>query len=204
MTPRKKVFAKRFCDAFAEQWKEDSANANGILRAYQHDTTWTEYMLGKEDSFLSRLSEQLHHAMAREWFKLDVVYYDEGQNLYPPGGMYPACFHVIIEHENQGDVEREMWKLLMFRSPLKVLIFYDYLEYEKEQNPEKARWLDEKLTGLFRMGEAADAIWPEADNTEYLFLVGNRSQEGQIPVWRDWIVNQGNFGEARRRLEGSP
>ena len=29
---------------------------------------------------------------------------------------------VIIEHENDCDIEKEMWKLLMFRSPLKVLV----------------------------------------------------------------------------------
>ena len=202
MTPKTKVFAKRFCDAFIEQWKEDSANANDILHAYSHDTPWTEYMVKKEDSFLSRLSKNLSHEMAREWYTLDVVYYDEKQNLFRSEG-YPACLHVIVEHENQGDVEEEMWKLLMFRSPLKVLIFYDYNEYEKEQNPRKARWLDEKLIELFRMGEEVDAIWAEAKDTEYLFLVGNRSQEGKVPIWKDWIVTQGDFGEARRRLEGS-
>ena len=200
-SPQKKVSAKRFRDGFSQQWKEDAAKTNDIIDAYRCNKTWTKYMLGKEDSFLSRLSEKLSYAMAREWYTLDVTYYDEDQNLYRDGG-YPACLHVIVEHENENDVETEMWKLLMFRSPLKVLIFYDWPEYKKEKRPERAKWLDEKLIKLFRMGEDVDAIWPEANDTEYLFLIGNTSQAGQIPVWQDWIVTDG-FGEARRRLEES-
>ena len=37
-----------------------------------------------------------------------------------------------------------MWKLLMWRSPLKVLIFYDYLEEEKAKHPNLDAWLEKK------------------------------------------------------------
>lgn len=199
MTPNKKICAKCFCVAFAEQWKDDVTNENDILVAYPDYKQRTAYMLGREDSFLSRLSKKLCCAMAREWYKLDAVFYDENQNLCHRG-MYPACFHVIVEHENNDDVETEMWKLLMFRSPLKVLIFYDWSENQKQISPQRAKWLDKKLLKLFSMGENVDALWPEANDTEYLFLVGNQSEEGQI-VWRNWTVNQGDFGKARQKHE---
>jgi len=42
---------------------------------------------------------------------------------------------LAIEHENGCDVETEMWKLAHWRSPLKVLVFYDF----DMQDREKAR-----------------------------------------------------------------
>ena len=186
--------ARQFLKAFRQQWEEE--NADDIRPIYPEKRLWTGFMLGKKgachDSFLHRVSIRLNLQMAREWYTLDCVYYREETNLYGDGG-YPACLQVLIEHENGEDVETEMYKLLMFRSPLKVLIFYDYDEDRK--NTEKSRtWLQRKLTTLLDMGRQVDSHWPEADNTEYLFLVGNREDEKQLPRWRYLIVNGGNFG----------
>lgn len=198
------VSAMDFCDAFAKQWKEDMDSSQGrdaILDAYKYETPWTEYMLAGERPFLHRLLTKLHSSldgrlmMGREWYTLDAVYYEEGACIYRPpkdGGPYPDCLHVIIEHENAGDVETEMWKLLMFRSPLKVLIFYDYRDDDKETD-EKKEWLARKESKLFEMGRKVERRCSEADNVKYLFLVGNRSEEGQLPCWRYLAVEQGGF-----------
>ena len=176
-----------------------------ILHAYENDKRWTEYMLAKkeapyEDSFLRRLATRLSApplAMGREWYTLDAVYYEAKKDsyIYCPkgGGPYPNCLHVIVEHENAGDVETEMWKLLMFRSPLKVLIFYDYRDDDK-RTEEKRDWLKNKLEKLFKMGRAVEGACPEADNVGYLFLVGNRSEDEQPPRWRYCVVERGDFG----------
>ncbi|MDE0032885.1 MAG: hypothetical protein OXU75_07125 [Deltaproteobacteria bacterium] len=199
------VSAMDFCDAFTKQWKEDIDSSDGhdaILDAYKYETPWTEYMLAGERPFLRRLLKKLPSSldgrlmMGREWYTLDAVYYEEGTCIYRPpkdGGPYPDCLHVIIEHENAGDVETEMWKLLMFRSPLKVLIFYDYRDDCKKTDEKKEKWLAEKVSKLFEMGRAVERRWSEADNVEYLFLVGNRSEEGQIPCWRYLAVKPGGF-----------
>ena len=196
------VSAKDFCDAFAEQWNEDTdSGRDAILDAYEDNKRWTEYMLAKkEGSFLGRLLKKLPplgrrpSEMGREWYTLDAVYYEKDACIYRPkdGGPYPDCLHVIIEHENAGDVETEMWKLLMFRSPLKVLIFYDYRDDDKETD-EKKEWLARKVSKLFEMGWKVERRCSEADNVKYLFLVGNRSEEGQLPCWRYLAVEQGGF-----------
>ncbi len=112
-------------------------------------------------------------------------------------GNYPACLEVIIEHENDGDVRQEIWKLLSFRSPLKVLIFYDWDEHEKRtgrQSTDDSRrsWLHDQIEAFFRMGRAFDIRWPEADDTEYLFLVGNRDMH-EIIQWRRLTARSGEF-----------
>ncbi len=187
---KKTISAECFCKAFSKLWQDEAKKRDTILRAYPDETGWTEYMLGKKgasptDSFLWRVSERLSFTMGKEWYTLDAVYYDKASDLYPrgPRGPYPTCLYVIVEHENRNEhVETEMWKLLQWRSPLKVLIFYDYREGKKKAY--------EKLKNLFEMGKKVDVVCSEANDTEYLFLVGSRSQDDEVPVWRYWTVNQ--------------
>ena len=35
-------------------------------------------------------------------------------------------------------------------------------------------WLDEKFASLFRLDKAVRDAWPESEDSEYVFLVGNR------------------------------
>ena len=196
--------ALQFCNTFAKQWKNDTVIfADDILEGFIDDTTWTNYMVSNENSFLSRVAEGMNLSITKEYGKLDAVYYNEGdQNniLFQPNELYMHCLHVIIEHENRNRVEQEMHKLLLHRSPLKVLIFYDYPEFKKAQNQKFAQWLDDKLSQLFVLGKAVNDAWSEAENTEYLFLVGNRIEENEIPQWRYWILNPVDFKASGSRL----
>jgi len=191
------VASEDFRNAFAEQWAEDvTLRTNDILQAYPHEKPWTQYMLTGQDSLLSRMLVRLAPgaarplAMTREFYTLDAVFYKTGETTYDPGGdaLYPDCLRVLIEHENKGDVEREMYKLLMFRSPLKVLIFYDYRDDERDRNKAKATWLSKKLDTLQRMRTAVNRCCEEAVNTEYLFLIGNRAGPNEMPAWRYGVI----------------
>ena len=178
---RQKVSARRFCKEFAELWSERvSQYGDAILQAYPNNRNWTAYMLKNETSLLGELSTRLELTMANGWYTLDAVYYQKCLSLQTrPRRKYvfPACMNVIIEHENGERVETEMWKLLMFRSPLKVLMFYD-------KTTDGNNWLRDKLKELLEMCRQVDAMWPEAGNTEYLFLVGNQADAGAMPFWR--------------------
>ena len=196
--------ALQFCNAFAEQWQTETERSEGnILEAYRGCTTWTDYMVTKEESFLSRLARGMNFAIIKEYGKFDAVYYNEGdQNniLFRSDELYMHCLHVIIEHENEDRVEQEMHKLLFHRSPLKVLIFYDWPEYKKAEKQNYARWLDDKLSQLFVLGKAVNEAWLEAEDTEYLFLVGNTIEENKIPQWRYLISKPVNFEASSSRL----
>ena len=132
----KKVSAEHFCDVFRDLWDVETKNNNPehIRCSYSKDSSWTDFMLGDKDkSFLYRVSVRLSLIMSMEWYTMDCVYYEKEANLIEDG-IYPACLDVYIEHENGDKVEEEMWKMLMFRAPLKVLIFYDYPEFKKTNN----------------------------------------------------------------------
>ena len=100
-------------------------------------------------------------------------------NLY-----YPSLLSVIIEHEhNLEKVEEEMWKLIFWRSPLKVLISYDWNDDEKTTANRKNKLL-QKLEKLSKMLVSANKAYPESKNTEYLFIIGNRDNVDSDIKWR--------------------
>ena len=195
--------AQYFCDAFAEQWNSDAQNNwDGIHYAFQNNTRWTALMLENQDSFLSRLADSLGYQISKEYAHRDAVYYrqeDINNVLFSNDSLYLHCLQAIIEHENGENVQAEMFEMLILRSPLKVLIFYDYDEFEKV-TPRREKWLDDKLNDLLELGNTVNAAWPEAEGVEYLFLVGNRLQENEIPVWRCWIIKSNIFHVAGAML----
>lgn len=148
-------------------------------------------MLEGDDPFLGRVCEEVSSEINQklvldtEWYRWDGVYYVDidRSNLFHYG-YFPATIDVAIEHENGKNVEQEMYKMLMLiRCPLKVLIFYDH----------GAIWLGTKVAELMNMGRKVELEWPEAENTEYLFLVGRRADEGNVPYWRSLVVESGEF-----------
>lgn len=72
--------------------------------------------------------------------------------------------------------------------------------YKKSGQKKKQIWLQEKLYKLLDMGEKVDARCREAENTEYLFLIGNRNTKWQLPKWRYLTVNAGHFSEVNKLI----
>lgn len=183
------VSVQDFRNAFFQQWNADRKSRGRTLRdAYRNATGRTAYMLGKKGdfskTFFDRLSRRLDQKALPERQNLDIVYYTtKAQNICHEERIRPARLNVIIEHENGKKVEEEMWKMLMWRAPLKVLVFYDWSDNERKNKPEKARWLEDKLIALFDMRHEVDALWPEANETAYLLLVGRSPKRGEPPCW---------------------
>ncbi|HED38889.1 MAG TPA: hypothetical protein ENJ13_00495 [Chromatiales bacterium] len=148
-------------------------------------------MFGNEGflaSIMTRLTEnKTELEYKREYYTLDALYVG-GENLYRQNRTYPSELNVLIEHEQGDNVEEEMWKLIFWRSPLKVIIFYDWNEYEKTTNARR-EWLDRKLIKLVDMLNKANAYFPENQETNYLFIIGNRVEKDQLPNWR-WASNK--------------
>ena len=48
-----------------------------------------------------------------------------------------------------------------------------------------------------KIGCLAEVEWPEAENTEYLFLVGNQIEVGELLCWRYLVVKSGKFGQCK-------
>ena len=89
---------------------------------------------------------------------------------------------VLIEHENDEYIEEEMWKLLMWRSPLKVLVCYDWAENEKT-TCKRIQWLKNKLDELADMARQVNETWNEAEETEYLIVIGTLNSDDNV-CWK--------------------
>ena len=182
----KKISATDFCQAFIEVWNQRIAMPDlAIVENYASSSKFTHDMLDR-DGILSTVCEKLSHLAnplyyTREWYTVDAIFFG-GQGIYREDLAYPSEIHAVIEHENASDVETEMWKLLHWRCPLKVLIFYDFNETDKARQS-RSDWLQKKLEALRKMYVAVDAFFPDAQDTEYLIIVGNRDVEGHVR-WR--------------------
>ena len=181
-----------FLEAFKNEWNyRVEKNRHEISDIYGDSNRWTSFMLGNEGflaSVMTRLDEnKTELEYKREYYTLDGLYVG-GENLYRQNRTYPSELNVLIEHEQGDNVEEEMWKLIFWRSPLKVIIFYDWNEYEKTTNARR-EWLDRKLIKLVDMLNKANAYFSENQETNYLFIIGSRVEKDQLPNWR-WASNK--------------
>ena len=138
------------------------------------------------DGFLHKVGAKLKRSVYREYYTIDCVFYQDEPDLVGGGG-YPAGFDAIIEHENGDRPEEEWWKLLMWRAPLKVLIFNDYSDEERLHNINRANWLVGKLEKFATMTRQMNDRWPgRRDDDDYLIVVGYTPIGQPLPHWR-WL-----------------
>lgn len=203
--------ADMFVHAFGCAWRQriaEDQEADRIARCFEDNKAWTEYMLslaprdepgGSRAGLLADVADRLVPNIAdlvyhgREIYTLDAVFAgrETGADLCNRlEGGYPSRLYALIEHENGEPLEEEMWKLLWWRAPLKVIIGYDYWQSERDSNPRKQTWLGTKLALLADMWQRVDAFFPENPASEYLVLIGAPrdlsadSRERELPAWR--------------------
>ena len=189
----KPIQPNEFLEAYKNEWISlIETDPKEVTEIYGNSKKkWTSYMLAK-DGFLSKVMNRLSDdnrrlEYKREYYTLDALYVS-GEDLFRENKIYPSQLHVLIEHEQGDNIEEEMWKLIFWRSPLKVIIFYDWNDYEKSTSARKD-WLTSKLNKLVDMLSHANSFFPENENTSYLFIIGNRIKENQLPQWR-WASNK--------------
>lgn len=186
-TPGRKISAQDFFEAFTQEWDGLCGQAPVTGRTpFDSRPAWTERMLGNE-GFLRRVMDRLvrpdrplHYK--REWYAVDALFVG-GADTYRDGLSYPSEVHALIEHEFAEDLETEMWKLLHWRAPLKVIINYDWADSEKS-TPQRRAYRSDKMAGLRRMRAQVAAFHPEAPDTEYLFLLACRATPDAPIEWR--------------------
>jgi hypothetical protein len=182
------ITSEQFLTSFKAEWTSlVSSSSQMILDIYPHKRDWTSFMLGT-GGFLTRVMDRLNKEGAgleyrSEYYTIDALFVS-GKDLFREHRTYPSELHVLIEHENADNIEEEMWKLLFWRAPLKVIIFYDWNEYEKPSSAFKQSWLKGKLKKLVEMRNTVNEFYPENQKTEYLLIFGNREYENQMIRWQ--------------------
>ena len=182
---------KIFLEAFLREWSSALRNyTEKDLQPYRNRTKWSDFILS-ENGFLNRVMLSIRPLMPsleykREYYTIEALFV-AGMDLFKEKYWYPSEVHALIEHEMDANVEEEMWKLLHWRSPLKVLIFYDWAEFEKTTEMRRA-WLTNKLRKLNSMIQEVNAFFPENESTEYLFIIGKQETASSIVEW-SWASN---------------
>ena len=189
---KNKIDHKHFIDAFIKEWNKILKDPNDKkLVPYSNQQEWTKFILDK-NRFLNKVMHSLKSLVPsleykREYYTVDALYVGR-ENLFNKNLWYPSEVHVLIEHEMGEKIEEEMWKLIHWRSPLKILMFYDWAESKKSTNNRKF-WLNKKLEYLSSMLDKVDSFYAENKKTEYLFIIGNQKTERSIVNW-SWASNQ--------------
>ena len=193
MTKLNLITAGEFLDAFRKTWDGMSeCEKDEASEKFQSKlaTPWTEYMLTGDNtadnnkSFLMHVAEKLGFSKWKEGCDGKNVHYIEYNRidmaLMRNYEEYPCSFDVLIEHENDQQPENEMWKLMLLRSPLKVIVFYDHYNKPELQ-------LNDKLDNMSCLLKKANAAFPENKKTCYLFIVGKVGEDNKLG-WRYYAL----------------
>ena len=186
------ISTNQFLDAFSSEWESRiTQNKNCLMSAYGDNRAWTDYMLsygGFLHAVMKRLSGLVDRLdYSKEIYTIDAMFVG-GEDMFRENLCYPSKLYALIEHEHGENLEEEMWKLIFWRAPLKVLIFYDWNEDQKTTSNRK-EWASNKLSFLMGMRDKANSLVKEPEETEYLFLFANRHVSGGDVVWH-WASNK--------------
>ncbi|HYA43039.1 MAG TPA: hypothetical protein VEF34_17185 [Syntrophobacteraceae bacterium] len=166
------ISPSEFVQAFADEWF-DAVDQGRVPKEGPYgseDDTWTGFIEG-EDGVLDRLRYRLKNGNNIQYafqsiFRFDAAYCMDRDD-------HPVCFTAFIEHEKGNHPEDEFQKLILVRAPLKVMIFYDWGEFEKNSQF-RQNWVKNKLDWFASALQRANALCPEDPATTYLFFIGRR------------------------------
>jgi hypothetical protein len=179
-----------FLAAFRKEWnnlflqKKAMANKNPWTAKSRRE--WTKFMLGdigpiiKMTKHFKDIDPKMEYK--KEWYTVDGLLVG-GEDLYNSDLHYPNKIYALIEHEIDSNIEEEMWKLIHWRAPLKVIMFYDWAESEKTTAKRK-NFLNEKINKLNSMVISVNKYFCEDERTKYLYIIGCRNEKNDTIKWK--------------------
>jgi len=186
-----KISKNQFLQAFSDQWDQEVAiDKEEISEKYNGSAIkWTNFMLAP-DGFIDNVVNRINKNLQRkpEWWRIDLVYTSRDSSGTDSQG-FNLDLQLLVEHENGDFPEEEMYNLIFFRSPLKVIIFRDYNDDDRGRKTKYGKWLQNKLNEFSEMLKTANAFHSEDQGTQYLFIIWARRNETGPVYWR-WATDQ--------------
>ena len=204
-----KQIPKINANAFIKCWNVFSSHFvqqnSDWLSIYDSNTEWTSCFLGGKQSGNSNSpigeffkekfgieyrtedgSFDLSFSSAKKYENLSCLN-KRGIEKFNVEGFYPVMYDVIIEIENNFRCAwQEMTKLTWVRSPLKVIITYNWHPNDIEIWEQEDKVLVATFSEIIRQSNVGFA---DNSKTEYLLLVGNN--EGQKLNWKPYKFDSG-------------
>ena len=163
-------FFENFDTLFAER-QRCAADPAALVRQFQDRTARTEFM----KSFLDELASSFWTGRVRcerEFRSIDFCFWDTQDPWGKMKYRQPLYVLALIEHEGGPNPEEELWKLLHWYAPLKVLICY--------QPWPKLREYFNDLRGMVQ------DFLARSQEEQYLVIVGDIRNDGV--GWRGWLT----------------
>ncbi len=176
-----------------EQFSQDFISKNiDWLTIYNNNSDWTLLFLGGKKSssegspignFFQEKFSGLRYRMEDGSFDLAFslspnysrlsYLYNGNIDFFDVDGFYPIIYDVIIEVENECKCAwQEMTKLTWVRSPLKVLITYNWHPSNIEIWQTESKMLTDTFSNIIHQSNQAFKDNPQ---TEYLLIIGNNA-----------------------------
>jgi hypothetical protein len=168
-----------FLTGFAREWyRVIAANALPPRGPYGDRDAWKEFVEG-ERGLIARVLCTLQPDLR---YCREALFRFDGACAIGDSERYPVTFAALIEHELGTRPEEEMQKLILSRAPLKILIFYDWGEHEKD-SAFRRQWVESKLAWFASSLRKANGMCPENPQASYLFLIGKHSVPSNKVEW---------------------
>lgn len=194
-------FGKYNHQSFINHWNEFSeCHINNIYSKakeyYRGDDLWTNFLIGNKKSgnkgspfgdFLISKIQGLEYR--KEDAGIDLTFtqsrnFDQVFGLGKPDNHFtdhPTNYLIYLEHENNvHDCWREMIKLTLYKSKLKVLVTY---------NDKRDEVFDVLNKNFQSISEQTNLFFPENTSTEYLLIVENWNYEINQVTWKYFAYN---------------
>jgi hypothetical protein len=182
------VSPEEFDEAFRRAEKSFKAR---IASTYLYTRDWTDLVLGCSDDeqcVLAETARRLKLEYCREYYRLDAVMYEKLDSSHFDTDYWLAAeqLAVVIEHENHaGGANREMNKLTIYNSPLKVLFIY----------PSSSGSVTAAEACLGRYAEIARRADIFSDFTtlrRHLVILGSAADDDSME-WNSYVYKLGEF-----------
>lgn len=172
-----------FLMVFHEVWNEEvSGNRGKVISCFSEDDK-RQFLLGG-DGVISKVAEELNNdspvRMICDYHSFDAVFTSR-YSYHIEDETYPRDVKVVIKCSRDDDIVNAAWALIHWRSPLKVLIFNDWIGSGDS-------WVNAKLSSIYTMIDCEDEFNVESEVTEYLFLVAIRGDSDEFSKWY-WSSN---------------
>ncbi|MEM9981920.1 MAG: hypothetical protein AAF734_05450 [Bacteroidota bacterium] len=203
-----KVTARDFIQIWQGFMEDLEKNSQEKLeQAYVSNADWSKLLLGekKPESKNTPLADYIRRNQYRsaryhkEYKGIDLVFVlqdnfsqifalstgnSKQEDLVDKRAFVPKFIDMLVEHETDiNKCYEEMLRLVNHKARLKVLITYDWETTEQDTYSYMKNTIGENFHKIIQQ---ANELFPENPETEYLLVIGYKTDEGKI-AWNFYI-----------------
>lgn len=176
-----KVFYEKWCDFVA----------NGAIPLGAQDIDSMNAIMFGDGGVISQVFEQFNNEIPTKCvsncYEIDAILTSD-KNSIIAGAEYPIEVKAIIKQVKDYNVIQPAWDLIHWRSPLKILVLYDWVNFD-EDCAKDINCVNTTLSKICSLLDDVECFNVESDITEYLFLLLHEGGDTNEPPEWYWSSN---------------